>query len=94
VTAVAGLCCIISEILMIISICVFEKEDDISKISILPPEGIDIGDISFFKPTIKETVENFHGLLVSVLVVNMHFLPFIGKFLHKCFEFLCSLPMP
>jgi hypothetical protein len=86
VTAVAGSCCIISEILMIISICVFEKEDDVNKIPVLPPEGIvtkefrvdRIGEFSFFKPTMKETVQNFHGLLISVLVVNMQFLPFLG----------------
>lgn len=84
VTAVAGSCCIISEILMIISICVFEK--DVNKISVLPPEGIvmkefrvdRIGEFSFLKPTMKETVQNFHGLLISVLVVNMQFLPFLG----------------
>jgi multisubunit Na+/H+ antiporter MnhC subunit len=89
VEAIAGLCCIISEILMILSLHVFEKKED--KLS-FASEGLkaklvvsgqaDISD-SILTSSEKERKQNLpalgtHALVVTVLVVNMQHLPFLG----------------
>ena len=104
VEAFAGLCCIISEILMIISIHVYEKKDsklDATKAkntlesSALPAtlEKIDIKTTSaetekekkkakqcplLRKENLSTTVHQLHALVITVLVANMHYLPFLG----------------
>ena len=100
VEAIAGLCCIISEVLMIISIYMFEKEEDTTstikdeKVTVLSHKSgeVEISTKSgeslghqeeksvswFFKPTLSATVHHLHALVVTVLVVNMQHLPFVG----------------
>jgi hypothetical protein len=97
VEAIAGLCCIISEILMILSLHVFEKKED--KLS-FASEGLkaklvasgqaDISDSILTSSekerkqnlpalgTLSATVHHLHALVVTVLVVNMQHLPFLG----------------
>ena len=104
VEAFAGLCCIISEILMIISIHVYEKKDkrlDATKAkntiesSTLPAtlDKVDIKTINekkekemekpkqcplLQKENLSTTVHQLHALVITVLVANMHYLPFLG----------------
>ena len=108
VEAIAGLCCIISEILMIISIHVFEKIEEPSteiifaqserstKVSEEESDGasvkshdlsgneikLQIGIIKqqhwYLKQKLKAVVHDLHALVVTVLVVNMQHLPFLG----------------
>ena len=133
-----GLCCIISEVLMIVSIYVFEKKEDPSAIVGVEPlssessaravtaftsvtavtavavtavtagtavtavsavsavtsgtavvRGVDASVApkhlsaeatrhSILKPTLSATVHHLHALVVTVLVVNMQHLPFLG----------------
>ena len=108
VEAIAGLCCIISEILMIISIHVFEKVEEpskeiilaqserIEKVSIEETDRLSIKsyDLSskeitlkigivkqqqwYSKQKLRADVHHLHALVVTVLVVNMQHLPFLG----------------
>lgn len=102
VEAFAGLCCIISEILMIISIHVYEKKDnklDATKIKntlessavSATLEKVDIKTTSaekekekakqcplLRKENLSTTVHQLHALVITVLVANMHYLPFLG----------------
>ena len=98
VEAFAGLCCIISEVLMIISIHVYEKKDkalDAAKeakntlvFSSLPAE-VGKPDVKttneekakqcpLLKESLSTTVHQLHALVITVLVANMHYLPFLG----------------
>ena len=83
VEAIAGLCCIISEILMIISIYAF-KGDEGSILTAkaatkLPGEEDDLLEQHrSVKNTLTATVQHLHALVVTVLVANMQHLPFIG----------------
>lgn len=81
--ALAGVCCIISEILMIISIHVYEKQP-----AVVPPKEDAAAD-SASRPAFsypwrstswRMVVRDLHALVVTVAVVNMQFLPFLGIF--------------
>ena len=79
VEAIAGLCCIISEILMIISIYAFKGEEG----SILITKAAtklngEEEQPRSLKNTLNATVQHLHALVVTVLVANMQHLPFIG----------------
>lgn len=97
VEAIAGLCCIISEILMILSLHVFEKKED--KLSLanenLKTNNASSGQTGIAKSiltslekdrkqnlpdvgSLSATVHHLHALVVTVLVVNMQHLPFLG----------------
>jgi hypothetical protein len=97
VEAIAGLCCIISEILMILSLHVFEKkENNLSLASenlkakliasgqaatsgrILTSSGEERKQNLPAVGTLSVTVHHLHALVVTVLVVNMQHLPFLG----------------
>ena len=101
VEAIAGLCCIISEILMIISIHMFEKiEEPSTEVIIAQSErstkvseeesnraSVKSYDLSgkeikqqhwYLKQKLKAVVHDLHALVVTVLVVNMQHLPFLG----------------
>lgn len=99
VEAIAGLCCIISEILMILSLHVFEKSEDKSllvkgdlkdNMVVLGPDQADISETILTSSererkqnlpasgTLSATVHHLHALVVTVLVVNMQHLPFLG----------------
>ena len=93
----AGLCCIISEVLMIISIHVYEKKDktlDTTKAKIILeslPIPVEVGKVDtntkseekatqcpLLKESLSATVHQLHALVITVLVANMHYLPFLG----------------
>jgi hypothetical protein len=87
VMALAGMCCIISEILMIISIHVYEKQPTVLQPtpSALKDEAAEDSTRPSFSTPWASTpwrlvVRDLHALVVTVCVVNMQFLPFLGIF--------------
>jgi hypothetical protein len=103
VEAVAGLCCIISEVLMIVSIHVYEKKDNAIETakkkeaagsasvtaSSVSGSTVGVADIKttseegakkcpLLKESLSTTVQQLHALVITVLVTNMHYLPFLG----------------
>lgn len=97
VEAIAGLCCIISEILMILSLHVFERKGEKTslanedlKTNLVVPGQTDISENILTSSekeskqnlpavgTLNATVHHLHALVVTVLVVNMQHLPFLG----------------
>lgn len=97
VEAIAGLCCIISEILMILSLHVFERKgekmslvNEDLKTNLVAPGQTDISESILTSSekeskqklpavgTLSATVHHLHALVVTVLVVNMQHLPFLG----------------
>lgn len=102
VEAVAGLCCIISEVLMIVSIHVYEKKDNAIEAAKKDAGGstsvtassvsgstVGVADIKtaneegtkkcpLLKESLSTTVQQLHALVITVLVTNMHYLPFLG----------------
>ena len=85
VEAIAGLCCIISEVLMIISIYAFEKKAKSSiTVTMIPEEDMLSEEIATkehywcSKQKLSATVHHLHALVITVLVVNMQHLPFLG----------------
>lgn len=83
VEAIAGLCCIISEILMIISIYAFKVEEGSVIITnaasnFTGEEVCVLKQHSSVKVALTANVQHLHALVVTVLVTNMQHLPFLG----------------